>query len=628
MRTIYKLLILIVFAMPLTVFGQKIYTFDQGGSGYFDGTAWTGMTFYNSVDMEPSAIVDASLFSFSDGNVSNVFKPGGYTSGSNGIPIDLEDFPQSTDCEVVWKEYLTDTLTLTKGGMLLRGQEAISGYSPGLRQGYFCATQHETGKAGKFRFRIMRMSSATGVTNLCNNIVDSIQPGMPLWVKAIAKGSTISMSYSFDSITWHSPANSSVTDKTYKNGKVQLFFGLNTTPNIYYDNITFTDLSVAEVNLVGNNKYVANGSPQGPSTATTVNFFSTAKLTFKYEGIANTLYPVTNALPSAPGSYQVIVGAVDDTYDFINAQDTLVFEILDNTEYNFCYNFISDEVGSIPAGVDFSTGNGSTGTIVTTTGRMFPEYSEFGTGYKTTGKMFAPTGFGSLNGTNVGDLTLIPSSSYYSVVWKEYYSTAGKKKGFVLQAHDVSGYADGMKMGYYFCVLNTGTNSELRIYTADGTTGLTRIATEYSAQDPGVNMARWYRATAADSLQTLEYSTDGMSWTTGAVSHDITYKGVKGSTQIVAGLAAGVDGSVAYDYIGYKDFLHTGVKNITSETTKLAVNMGNKAIKVFAGNFDIYNIQGIKVKAINNNDTSNTVTLNNGVYIVKSGMKVQRIIIQ
>ncbi|HEY6913971.1 MAG TPA: hypothetical protein VI413_04785, partial [Paludibacter sp.] len=495
MKKFFTFLILV---LPLSVFGQVTYTFDSGGNGYYDGTTWTNLSLYNGGSVGTANTV-ATTPAGTTILPSSVFHPTLYNS--NASSADLTAIPTSNDCEVVWTDYLNVATDGIKSGMILRAQSSVTAaYSTGTRPGYYFLAQHSA--SGQVRFRILTLNAALGsATELTVPFAAVNIPGYttgPLYLKAKVKGTALIFSYSTDKINW--TVGGTGTSSTYTSGTVQIAWGYGGGSPIdaYIDDVTFTNLDVTSVKLVGDDKYLYTGAEQGPSTSTTAFFTSTPIVTYKYKGIGSTTYDESVTAPSAAGKY---IATVDATYNIQNAKDTLAYEIYTpNTENSYSYTF-SDNVGSVPAGITYpvaTTANGSgVGYVQFITGRMLPAASPYFTGYKTTGKMFVPTTGGKLAGTTVANLTKIPSSSNYSLVWKEYYSAASSKKGFLLQGQaDTCAYAVGLKKGYLFSVYNSGTNTELRIYTVFASGAVSNglgypVANNISVPtDPGVNVAR------------------------------------------------------------------------------------------------------------------------------------------
>lgn len=79
-------------------------------------------------------------------------------------------------------------------------------------------------------------------------------------------------------------------------------------------------------------------------------------------------------------------------------------------------------------------------------------------GIANTTTVLRPKTVGSPNNTGVANLTSFPTSSDYSVTWKEYLTagSAGFKKGFLLRGTGTGGYTTGINRGYFFMVQNNG----------------------------------------------------------------------------------------------------------------------------------------------------------------------------
>jgi len=70
----------------------------------------------------------------------------------------------------------------------------------------------------------------------------------------------------------------------------------------------------------------------------------------------------------------------------------------------------------------------------------------------------------------------------------------------------------------------------------------------------------------------------------------------------------------------------TGIDK-TSRTNMLAT-VNNKMLKVTGvDTYTVYNVQGVKVTEVMCNKTNNETLLKSGLYIIKSGKKVQKVIV-
>ncbi|WP_340110732.1 glycoside hydrolase family 98 domain-containing protein [Maribellus mangrovi] len=144
---------------------------------------------------------------------------------------------------------------------------------------------------------------------------------------------------------------------------------------------------------------------------------------------------------------------------------------------------------------------------------------------------------GETNGTGVVDLDMFPETAdNYSVTWKEYYDTAGGQKGVLLRGNNEwSAYADGMKQGYLFTVLNNEDNTvtlESNVANAGGLLAKTSYTSGFAVL-PGEPC--WYRATVVDNQMVFECSKDSLNWEGGDVTAFTDDNYSLGSTQLVWG---------------------------------------------------------------------------------------------
>lgn len=203
-----------------------------------------------------------------------------------------------------------------------------------------------------------------------------------------------------------------------------------------------------------------------------------------------------------------------------------------NGVYNFTNDVATTSASNPPANL-ISIKSGSAGVVSTTDSNS------------NTSNTFKTYSVGSTNGTGVADLDLFQNNAKdYSVTWKEIYNTAGAKKGVLLRATGANGsctYAEGMKQGYLFIVLNNSDGTvTLKPYIA-GPSGITPKTT-YTTTNLKINPGQpaWYRATALGNKLIFECSADGISWEGGNVAtfQDGTY--TSGSSELVWGLSSNI----------------------------------------------------------------------------------------
>ncbi len=214
------------------------------------------------------------------------------------------------------------------------------------------------------------------------------------------------------------------------------------------------------------------------------------------------------------------------SYDFI--LDNIV---ITQGSLNTVYHFEDDEVSTnskVPAAELIHVQSGSAGVVSYTdnnsqTSNYFKTYSA-----------------GLSNGTGVADLDMFTSlAKNYSVVWKEYYTTTGAKKGMLLRATGENGscpYAEGMKQGYLFISQNNDDNTvTLKPYIANSA-DLSAQPTYTSSFKVMENEPCWYRAKAIDNQFVFECSKDSVEWEGSFVSTFTDQSYPTGSTEIVWGL--------------------------------------------------------------------------------------------
>ncbi|MEJ6982222.1 glycoside hydrolase family 98 domain-containing protein [Pedobacter sp. P351] len=170
--------------------------------------------------------------------------------------------------------------------------------------------------------------------------------------------------------------------------------------------------------------------------------------------------------------------------------------------------------------------------------------------------LLRPKTVGSPNATGVTNLSSFPAGSDYSITWKEYVTQGNTsyKKGFLLRGSGVGAYATGMKRGYYFMVQNNGTTGSVNFRilhsSASGISDL-RNSGAVTISGFGINKACWFRASVTDNVLKFEYSTDGVTFVTGASYTDPANLYSAGTTQLVYGIGSGA-GQYCYDDIKFK----------------------------------------------------------------------------
>lgn len=222
---------------------------------------------------------------------------------------------------------------------------------------------------------------------------------------------------------------------------------------------------------------------------------------------------------------------------------SLLFDnsVIVSKTYNF-ENDIPTTSASTPPATNISIATDNTATMGVTT---------FTNASSQTSKVLRAYSGGNRNGTGVADLNQFPASSDYSVTWKQSNASASTeyKVGCLLRASgsagtSTTGYTQGLLNGYLFIVYNAGTaRTEFRIYRSTSEISLsTLVSTTVASHLPASNQSVWYRASAIGSTSVslkLEYSTDSITWTNGAVATDASASPfMSGTTQLVWGLGS------------------------------------------------------------------------------------------
>ena len=637
MKTIYQLFFLILLFAPISIFSQDVtYTFDAGGNGeYNTGTStWTNLTVAGGT----ATTTNTPGVTFSDNgttNASYVLKSTGTVSPNNGCIVSFDAIPSTTDQQVIFKEYLTSsTNAQTKAGFTLRASGS-STYGVGMKQGYFFRVSHNTGTVsamGTVQFSIYKIdaTSATGSVNSTAATIPGYTLGSALWVKATAIGSTLTMYYSLNGTTWTQAVTK--TDATYASGGVQAYWGMGVAglQPVYYDDVQYWDLT-KNVSLSGS-KFMFDGTAKTPTIAKTG--FTSPVETITYTGINGTDYPASATAPSAIGTYLMNVSEVEG----VTRTAAQVFTILPTT-FDKIYTFEGDAIGTAAALTTTSTGANVTGGH---TVQLFSGATEGG--YSVSAKTLSITA-GAANTRAISSLNDFGTTSTdYSVTWKEYNTTASANKHVVVLRADASTsnsfYSPSTNyrpqgQGYGFLVNPTGASAiTLKIYklnlldTWTNITGATVSLTTFPVQ--GVPL--WFRASVFGSSTVLlkfEYSTDGTNWVTATTAVDDSSPVASGATHLF-----GVNSNnqnYYFDYIGSKTIteLTTSIGNTNTDKSKMFVTVNNKTIIVAnASNFEVYNIQGMKVKEVRSNTTNHSLALSSGIYFIRSGNSTLKAIVK
>jgi hypothetical protein len=244
--------------------------------------------------------------------------------------------------------------------------------------------------------------------------------------------------------------------------------------------------------------------------------------------------------------------------------------------------------------------------------------------------------------TNTVDLTAFTASNDQQVVWKTYLKTSTtttKGIGVILRAQSAaSTYSNSARQGYFFSCYGSGTAGtvKFRILKFEGVTianpFMTTITAETTQAITGfTNGPLYLKAKAVGTSLSFEYSTDGVTYTAfpGSPYTDTNTAPnspfTSGTVQLAWGLGGGSGLDQYFDDVTIKNLdTSTAIDQPNTDDTNFVTVQGN-SITVNAKYFDVYTIQGIKV-----NDSGNIKTnliLKPGIYVVKSGPKIQKIII-
>ncbi|WP_114778513.1 glycoside hydrolase family 98 domain-containing protein [Botryobacter ruber] len=179
-----------------------------------------------------------------------------------------------------------------------------------------------------------------------------------------------------------------------------------------------------------------------------------------------------------------------------------------------------------------------------------------------TSNTFKAYSAGTANATGVADLDMFYSAATdYGVVWKEYYTAAGGKKGLLMRGNGTSTYAEGLKQGYLFVSENNTDNTvTLRPYVVTPT-GLEAKPAYTTTFQLGSGKPYWYRATANGNQLIFECSQDSINWMGGTATTYTDNSHTQGAAQLVWGL-----GSNNFDW---------RMDNIASFTGNVAVSRLN-----------------------------------------------------
>jgi len=599
MKKLYRFLLFSAMLLPASVFGQTpttIYDFSTAPITYTTSYAIT-QSGSDPLSLSPNIATNGGQGVAGTSAGASIATPSGLLSPANssqslslydtnsdrGYTLDLPSIPQtSANYMVQWTHWIRSntaprtigllmgggatTSTATASGQNVAGQTGINTTDyVGIRPGYaFFAVISGNATAasasitfylysvtvtgGNASFTLLTTTTATGKT------INGVNNGIIF--RTTAQYKTLKIEYALDGTgtSWSTGVTFTNPSVSLNSGVTQMLFG---TPKAgfscysYVDDIKYAALTIPPTAVFsGYNKYIYNGSPQGP-TYSTVGFTGTPTLTTTYQGKSTSgiTYSSSETAPTNPGSYVVSTSATDGVN---TVTDQKAFEILSSI-FDITYTFNSDVLGSAAGSTSYS---GYAHKVA----YLSSNQTINGTSYPITGQMLIPNNELSMTTlTNFGS-----AATNYSVTWKEFPTATVQKMGVILRSASGTAY-NGTTLngqGYLFYVNNTGaTTAQMDIRKINASGAPTTLISNGSVTYNGINAPTWFRATVNGSSLKFEISTDGgINWTTAGLTTDASYS--SGLTQVV-GISSG--GTSYYlDYFGYTDL----TRNITGNDNK------------------------------------------------------------
>jgi hypothetical protein len=560
-----------------------LYAFTTNNNIYFDNIIVdrddnSFYTFTNDVASTAASTPAAEMMNVKSGSAgvvsytdaanttSNAFKP--YSGGAvhqTGV-ADLNLFPtSSTNYYVTWKEY-----NLTSGGkkgVLLRGSTDTSAYAQGMKQGYLFVSESNPDNTLTLHSYVAGADGLTEKTAFTTGF--QVPVGQPCWFRATANGNQLKFECSTDNVNWTGADNTTFTDNTYSIGTTQLAWGFDSDKLDFVLDDIYQGSRVISLSKFTMSSFSAE-KDKGPSVAQSLTvgargLSSNLQLTvpegYEISKSAGSGYTSTLSLSTLNGdlgstpiyvrlkeglSVKDYTGNLTASTDGLSDQTvTLSGSVLPQSVYQ-SYDFNTDApttfAGTPPAfQVSVAPGNTATAGVVSFTDTK-----------GVTSNRIRAYSAGQRNGTGALDLKRFSNQSTdYSVTWKECIGTAGTdyKVGMLLRGDSLrygdaaTYYVDGLRQGYAFIVYNNASQTQFRIYRSTSSTSLSMLVNTSASLVPTVGQPVWYRASVAGKTSValkLQYSTDSITWNTGASATDQTSPVfTAGSTQLIWGLAAG-----------------------------------------------------------------------------------------
>ncbi|MEI6948160.1 glycoside hydrolase family 98 domain-containing protein [Paraflavisolibacter sp. H34] len=502
------------------------------------------------------AYTDAQNFS------SNGFRAygGGVLSGTGVADLDL--FPVAANYSVTWKEYYTTAGG--KKGVLLRASNGACPYAGGMKQGYLFVASSNSDQTVTLQPYIAGAGGLTPRPSFTSSF--TVGANTACWYRASAIGNTLKFECSRDSIHWEGGAATTFADGTYPGGTTQLLWGFGAPDGSWIvDNISCqaSYLSASKLELsgfaylqdagpsAGQVVTVSGRSMSAPAVVTASPNFELSLLPSSGFGPSLTLSQTADSVPATPVYVRMKAGLPSGSYTGTLSLSTagaaqVHVSLAGSVKLQKAYTFTADAATTgaanpPAANITVAAGNTATAGVV--------DYTDAG---GATGNRFRAYSGGQRNATGAMDLNLFPADATdYSVTWKQSVGTANTdyKAGVLLRGSGeagtaTTGYVQGLRQGYLFIVYTANgqatKHSEFRVYRSTSATSLnTLVNTSVNSLVPAVGQSIWYRATVSGTALVslkLEYSTDSLTWTTGATASDASGAFPAGATQLVWGL--------------------------------------------------------------------------------------------
>lgn len=513
----------------------------------------------------------AGVVTYSDSKNKTTSVIKAYSAGNtNGTGVaDLNMFPTSADnYSVTWKEYYNTAGG--KKGILLRGNSELCPYADRMKQGYLFVVLNNDNNTVTLNPYIAGSGGLVAKTTYTTSF--TILPGQPCWYRATVVDNQMKFECSNDSLEWQGGDVATFSDGTHSSGSTQLVWGLNSNNYSWVmDNIGYSvaNISVSKIGLSGfkyeqgkgpsvSQSFSVSGSsliddiqinaPTGFEVSLSEASDYHASLTLSRtsdEVLTQTIYVrMKSGLPVEKINGDISISS-EGVSDHLSSLSGEVVPLPVSELYDFS-NDLATTTASTPPAQNTAIGlnNGARAGVVSYTDTS-----------GLTSNMLRPYSGGQRNSTGVIDLNLFSKTGTdYSVTWKQCVGSSGTDykvgmlvRGEVSKVGGVStGYAQGIMEGYLLLVYTAGgsSHSEFRIYKSTSALNSLNMMVNQSVSTlvPTVGQPIWYRASVSGSSLVslkIEYSTDSVTWKTGATTTDASSVYASGATQLVWGLGVG-----------------------------------------------------------------------------------------